>query len=158
MQNYTSFSNRNSIQWHYLPYVQSNENKMNEKCIKTHVNLLHMWWGRVHEVRSYPGGAWHTVTRQCLTVVTAVLCQSRRRKHVSCSNAVLTNATRVIVQSHILQGNMKIIEICTCTVSITKFFYIKILFFFLVFLYKYKVMKNQMILYAKHLIYIFDVT
>lgn len=100
-----SFSNQSL---YILLLCKNNENKMNERYIKTHVNLLHMWRGRVHEVRSYPGGAWHTVTRQCLTVVTAVLCQSRRGKHMSRSNTVLTNAARVVVQSHILKRNMKI--------------------------------------------------
>lgn len=128
MQNYISFSNRNSIQRHSLPYVQSNENKMNEKCIKTHVNLLHMWRGRMHEVRSHPRGAWHTITRQCLTIVTAVLCQSCCGKHVSRSNTILTNATRVVIQSHVLKGNMKIMKICNDTSSIAKGSLIKSLY------------------------------
>lgn len=76
---------------------------MNEKCIKTHVNLLHMWWGRVHEIRCHPRSAWHTVTRQCLTVMTAVLRQSRRGKHVSRSNAILADTTCVVIQSHVLK-------------------------------------------------------
>lgn len=85
---------------------------MNEKYIKTHVNLLHMWWGRVHEVRSHPRSAWYTVTRQ-LTIVTTILRKSRRGQHMSRSNTVLTDTARIVVQSYVLKknrGTMKVVS------------------------------------------------
>lgn len=79
------------------------ENQRKKIYIKTHVNLLHVWRGGGYEIMSaHPMCAWYTVTGQRLTVMTAVLCQSRRGKHVSCGNTVLTDTASVVVESHIL--------------------------------------------------------
>lgn len=83
---------------------------MNEKCTKTHVDLLHMWWGGLHEVRGHPGSTRHAITRQCLTVMTAILRQGRRRKHVSGGDAVLADSARVVVQSHVLKERRNRLE------------------------------------------------
>lgn len=86
------------------------ETKTNGKHIKTHVDLLHVWWCCLHKIRSNPWCARNTVSRQCLTIMTTILCKSCSREHMSRSNSILTNATRVVINSHILEENKKNIK------------------------------------------------